>query len=138
MKIIFLDFDGVITTKLSNFKIDRDKVSLLNTLILETDAKVVVSSMWRYLEEDPVRNLQAELEKHGFTGEIIDITNRCFERRGQEIDDWIDSHDIDRYIVFDDEIGEILGYQCADFLIETKIDEGLTEEVIGVASALLL
>ena len=46
-KIIFLDFDGVITTMASRYKLDQYKCDLLQQIIDRTGAKIVVSSSWR-------------------------------------------------------------------------------------------
>ena len=45
-KIIFLDFDGVISTPECRWNLDPKKVALVEELIKETDAKIVVSSSW--------------------------------------------------------------------------------------------
>lgn len=46
-KIIFLDFDGVITTMASRYALDRYKCDLLQQVIDQTGAEIVVSSSWR-------------------------------------------------------------------------------------------
>ena len=46
-KIIFLDFDGVITTMASRYALDRYKCDLLQQVIDLTGAEIVVSSSWR-------------------------------------------------------------------------------------------
>lgn len=60
MKIIFLDVDGVLNsdeyiekTKKLNIQgieseVDPEKITLLRNAIVETGAKVVLSSSWRY------------------------------------------------------------------------------------------
>ena len=47
MKVIFLDFDGVITTLKSKYKLDPDKMALIGRIMDATDAKIVISSSWR-------------------------------------------------------------------------------------------
>lgn len=56
MKIIFLDIDGVLNTERNNNKnygrprpFDPEAISALNKIIKETDAKIVISSSWRYM-----------------------------------------------------------------------------------------
>lgn len=46
-KIVFLDFDGVITTLKSNWTIDNEKVELVKQICDATGAKIVISSSWR-------------------------------------------------------------------------------------------
>jgi hypothetical protein len=116
MKVIFLDFDGVLNHQnfykkrmegdhnelpypLSEF--DPESVKELNRIIEFTDAKVVVSSTWRIGKR--VIDLQNMLNEVGFIGEIIDTTPSFFARgfdndqnkisytvpRGCEIDWWL-------------------------------------------------
>lgn len=49
MKVIFLDFDGVITTEKSRWCLDKDKMLLLKRIVDATGAKIVISSSWRRL-----------------------------------------------------------------------------------------
>lgn len=89
MLLIFLDFDGVLNSVpfmerlqerlqaegkplATRYTIDPVAVELLNGLIEETGAKVVVSSSWRKLFDVP--ELQAILVEQGFRGNIVDVT----------------------------------------------------------------
>ena len=51
-KIIFLDIDGVLATpeylKDGQWALNPDKQKLLGEILAETDAKIVLSSSWRY------------------------------------------------------------------------------------------
>ena len=110
MKIIFLDFDGVLNSEnwmVSRFKkfdnddiatqypfyeIDPDAVENLNRIIELTGAKVVVSSTWRH-GRNP-EELSNILKFHNFKGEIIDVTPSLNIKgytvpRGCEIDFWL-------------------------------------------------
>jgi hypothetical protein len=114
MKIIFLDFDGVINSEkwmvsrrdkytmddIHNqypfYEIDPEAVSRLNRIIEATGAKVVVSSTWRHGRT--VEQLTEILKFHGFEGEIIDTTPHFGGAgksgytipRGCEIDHWLE------------------------------------------------
>lgn len=46
-KVVFLDFDGVVTTLKSNWTIDNSKVDLVKQICDATGAKIVISSSWR-------------------------------------------------------------------------------------------
>ena len=46
-KIIFLDFDGVITNYESGFRLNPEKLMLLEQIIDATDCGLVISSAWR-------------------------------------------------------------------------------------------
>ena len=72
MKIIFLDIDGVLNSDIYYRKVDRSvkdwtrfdpkAVELINKLIDEFSAKIVVSSTWRF---GAVKQLTSELKKSG-------------------------------------------------------------------------
>lgn len=116
MKIIFLDIDGVLNhekwyEELQNMKgnIDIDKpinhidpksINELNRIIIETGAKVVISSTWR--KQYNLNELRVLFSKVGFVGEILDVTRvimgnilthnddiYCTIPRGCEIDYWL-------------------------------------------------
>jgi len=123
MKIIFLDFDGV----LNDFKllseaskrgahkdgwnhlamIDPSKVELLNQIVEKTGAKFVVSSTWRI--KSSIDELQGYLDHHGFKGEIIDCTPMTFGGfRGREIRLWLEDVsdegiDVEKFVIVDDD-----------------------------------
>lgn len=48
MKVIFLDFDGVITTMKSRWNLCKEKMELVKEIVDKTDAKIVISSSWRH------------------------------------------------------------------------------------------
>ena len=63
MKIIFLDFDGVITTEASYSRLDLEKMKLVKKICDETGAKIVISSSWRYNTlEKTIDRLKQEME----------------------------------------------------------------------------
>lgn len=115
--------------------IDDKAVTLLNQILKETGAKVVVSSTWRLL-----RTLEAirwVLESKGFVGEIIDHTEDLPIRaakmsiilgrvRGQEIQEWLSRHpEVTSFAIVDD--GSDMEPHM-DKLVQTSYDEGLTQE----------
>lgn len=121
MKVIFLDFDGVLNHELwyrkrfeiinkddisgnyPYYEFDPEAVNNLNKIIKETEAKVVVYSRWRIGKT--VEQLQDMLNVVGFEGEIIDTTPNFFAKgldneenkisytipRGCEIDWWLNN-----------------------------------------------
>lgn len=48
MKVIFLDFDGVITTMKSHWNLCKEKMELVKEIVDKTGAKIVISSSWRH------------------------------------------------------------------------------------------
>jgi hypothetical protein len=141
MKIIFLDFDGVLNHEKfykERFEkryeegamsyplseIDREAVENLNFLCKETDAKIVISSTWRHSGLDYCKDA---LERSGFIGEIIDITpdlrsNNCL--RGNEILKWIKDnkdkvgpyYNFTEYVILDDD-SDMLYWQRNNFIL---------------------
>ena len=146
MKIIFLDIDGVIKTKSclrSAFKkyrklvpdiLDERAVNNLNKLVKETDTKIVITSTWRYGKT--AEDLQRLLAKHGLTGEIIGMTpelgqmkNSSFGNitRGQEIQEWLNLHDVPvEYVILDDDTN-ILPQQVNRF-VKCESENGFADE----------
>lgn len=103
MKIIFLDFDGVITTLKSNWKLDNEKMTMIKEICDETGAKIVISSSWRrYNLEQTLISLEKEVPKFILSEYVIGVTGRCYGfkygnaekhisiERGNEIKIWID------------------------------------------------
>lgn len=109
MKVVFLDFDGVLNSDRTTEKIyvskygfrvtglDRDKVELVSKLCEETDSDVVISSTWRdHFNLVEIRELFAE---RGFKGRIVGRTPKAEgykmsssnrQKRGEEIQLYID------------------------------------------------
>lgn len=89
--IIFMDIDGVLNnhdfgTEAQSCKIDPACVQRMNRIIRETDARVVLSSAWRYMVHGHAMTLEGfhyMLRTHGFIGSlngchrlIVDLTCR--------------------------------------------------------------
>lgn len=79
MKLLFVDIDGVLNChewdgEVGCGQIHADKMHRLNVILKKTDAKVIVSSAWRYLvhrgEMDEV-GLDWLLRSHGVTSRKI-------------------------------------------------------------------
>lgn len=127
MKVIFLDFDGVLNHQCwwwrnplsetdnkavrEDQDIDPECVARLNALIAATGAKVVVSSTWRLCRTSEM--LQVILNRNGFTGDVIDKTPCAWDmseggllgkERGYEIRVWLDHHpEVTDFVVLDDD-----------------------------------
>lgn len=153
MKIIFLDFDGVInsgpflrardkadTDHRWENSIDPKAVALLNLLIDKTGAKVVVSSSWRVIHN--AKALQGFLNFHGFQGEVIGTTpngvylNGQWGDRGDEIQKWMDDYglEIESFVILDDDSDMA---NLMSRLINTKYEIGLLPEHVECAIELL-
>lgn len=126
-KILFLDFDGVLNDSiriqiLKEWKgikwgcdwIRPELVKILNRIISETEAKIVVSSSWR--GKFNKEQLQEILNEQGFIGEVIGTTKILSERnifkdevplkfydRSDEILLWIEENNLNgNWAVLDD------------------------------------
>jgi hypothetical protein len=91
MKIVFLDFDGVLVSLRSlkarkphhknpatedewiKHKADREAVAALNYLLEQTGAKIVVSSSWRRTKT-PLESMRKVLGLWGVAGEVLGVT----------------------------------------------------------------
>lgn len=144
MKVIFLDFDGVITTHKSQYRLDKDKMELVKRICDETDAYIVISSSWRrFTLEDTIKDI-TDTSKWGVTipffpiERVVGVTSRMFSfkggdnkyyyrvPRGVEIKRYLDEHeDIDKYVIFDDDSDMLIPQ--APYFIQTDAIEGLSE-----------
>lgn len=151
MKVIFLDFDGVITTEASYSRLDLEKMKLVKKICDETGAKIVISSSWRYntLEKTieyitntdnyfvPIPFLMPEL--------VVGVTPRfeikykdeyAFVPRGVEIRYYLHKHkEIDSYVIIDDDSDMLLCQK--DNFVQTDSIIGITEEDVRKAIKIL-
>ena len=128
MKLLFLDFDGVLNDHyipdgVSCGLIYWEKIQLVNHILRNTGAKIVVSSAWRYLihrGEMNLKGLSWLLQSHGLLADsLIGITDKDTDpkdwdgnpsswvhtnERGQQISTWLAFCDepVERYVVIDD------------------------------------
>ncbi len=148
MKVLFLDFDGVLNSERYvrscnhyGVIIDPSRMALLKRIIDETDAKIVLSTSWR---EHWNKNgaLCDECGKQineifcSFGLEIFDKTPALNTEREEEIEAWLcENPQIDRFAVLDD------AFLCADFLndnfvrtsnYKNGLDEESVKKVIGI------
>lgn len=140
--LIFLDFDGVLTTVATGYR-HRDArcVAQLNRILAATGAKIVVSSTWRGAPD-----LKDILKSWGVTGEVVDITPDLRHRResgievaatrGAEIAQWILRNDpAGPFVILDDDddMGDLRLYH-----IRTNSRLGLSEADAERAISVLL
>ena len=104
MKVIFLDIDGVLNTvkdfQRHNFiGMSPVLVRRFNKLVKDTGAKVILSSTWRH-----DKNWREVMVRNGldmkFLGRTKDLRDKI---RGMEIDEWLGRHNVDRYVILDDD-----------------------------------
>jgi len=141
IKIVFLDFDGVIITPESSFRrigpleaAHPKAIEALNYLLSETGARLVISSTWR--EDYSVEELRKLLKGWGVAAEILGTTP-LLDQRSEEIQSWLDecSLPIGAFVILDDmtDMGHL-----ASRLINTDFETGLTMSHAVAARDLLI
>lgn len=138
MKIIALDFDGVINSKetmLQGIDMDPLKVALVERICKETGAKIVISSAWRICNN--IEQLEDWLCVAGLSrGRVIGATPITrYGPRGKEIQQFLDDNDVDKYLILDDD-SDMLKHQLP-FFIHTNFDFGLQPEHVDEAIRIL-
>lgn len=149
-RIIFLDVDGVLNTTawyeaLSEARekdpkhtpldehLPDEQLHLLDNIVQETGAEIVVSSSWRAIPS-LYGWLKSELKRAGLS--ITDATPVTQGNRGDEINAWLKKNpDVSSFVILDDDcdMGELI-----DHLVWTSFDEGLTPTDARAAIELLL
>ncbi len=143
MKIVFLDVDGVLNYRGcgsyygSVYFVAKEKIQLLAEIIYATDAKIVLTSTWRYgamdlalgtesFEADLYVALTGALEEYGL--EIYDYTGEDKEIRGLEIESWIAGAEKkpETFVILDDLDAGQFG-QYGNSLVQTDFWTGLEE-----------
>ena len=111
MKVIFLDFDGVINNWDNFDNIDINNVLILKKIIEQTNSKVVAITSKKYsfqrnskidYKKTQFYNFVQELKKHGVI--ITDVTPYINENREKEIIEYLKNNpQIEQYLILDDE-----------------------------------
>ena len=147
MKVIFLDFDGVITIP-PKWNLEPNRIAKIKKLVEETGAKIVVSSSWRHGLK---RNFKWELEDNANNDDhtnnmiawlrdnIYDITPNVGlgYGRGGEIQKWLNEHlkEIENYVILDDD-SDMWPSQFFHF-VQTDYQTGFTEHEYDLAYRIL-
>lgn len=150
MKVIFLDIDGVLNhethytwlmetdepTPLQRVhpysEFNPESCKILNRIIDETNAKIVLSSTWR-LDGIPYMN---NIFKHvGIFHKLYDVTPSLAYKydttlcRGKEIDEWLSKHpEVTKYVILDDDT-DMEEHQLPFFIKTDPYKDGLNNEV---------
>lgn len=138
MKVVFLDFDGVLNNyKERNFGETFSVASCrnFNAFVKRVpDIKIVISSSWRM---HGVEYCKSILEKNGINSDnVIDRTGNEDGIRGNQIQAWLDRNpQVTEFVIIDDEsdMGE-LRHKLAKTngfvgLTESEVDEAI--EILG-------
>ena len=143
MKIIFLDFDGVMDTARYELILrisgrpsvdaygtifDPECVWNLRQIIDKTGAKIVVSSSWKSIMS--FEELLDMWKKRNLPGEVIDTTPYNLEcrNRGDEIDLWLQGCQEEcQYVILDDIDGSNFNEHQLERLVVVDAVKGLDE-----------
>jgi len=103
--VVFLDIDGVLAPihRWDRYgDLDPGCIRVLNEIVADAGADVVVSSTWRHGKT--VTELQEMLEAAGFIGCVIDKTPAGVlgAGRSDEIASWLAEHAVGGYVIIDD------------------------------------
>lgn len=103
--MVFLDIDGVLAPihRWDRYgDLDPGCIQVLNEIVADAGADVVVSSTWRHGKT--VTELQEMLEAAGFIGRVIGKTPAGVlgAGRSDEIASWLAEHAVGGYVIIDD------------------------------------
>ena len=159
-KIIFLNIDGVMTTReslrgtaltshktahsLLSSHISPAKVIMMRGLCHRTGAKIVVTSTWRKFkmhmaafgsvwEDCPFHEDWRTADLSRQMGPIWSAPGR-----GTEIRDWVDRHpEISSMVVIDDEISDIITDISSQVVVKTNFEDGIKGHDLQRAESIL-
>jgi hypothetical protein len=148
MRFAFLDIEGVIINEEDALSCPGKRptpglprINVLNRILRETGAKIVVISYLRYGET--AESLARMFNCWGVVPDsVYDRTISTREEiRGEEIREWIDRYErehepMENYVVIDDEISDMREFfNC---IVQPDTSVGLTEEQADQAIAILM
>ena len=151
MKVIFCDVDGVLNNARTGERspggyvgVSDELIRRLRKIVRETGARIVLSSDWRLIREDPVRSRDFIylVRRLRFVGQLVitDFTDDIsWNVRGREIRKYLNDHpEITGYVVLDDLPFRDFG-SCGllDHLVLTDHRKGLAEEDVRRAVQIL-
>lgn len=143
MNIIFLDVDGVLNSyKREHFMLDQNKMQLIAKLAEETQAQIVISSVWRK-KRNIVKYFQeifwdfCLLSSHYFEWKSDEQYQHVIGRtpynyymgiRGKEIEYWLTAYEgyVNNYVIIDDD-SDMLPHQMEHF-VKINGNNAFTEE----------
>lgn len=141
-RIIFLDVDNVLNTDRTEWvyngyvMFDRGRILRVKKIVEETGAKIVLSSTWRmgWINDpkgwyDATTVLMFEELRQAFRDEGMDFYDKTpflhSMRRGDEITTWLRAHDVDNYVIVDDQTDDM--QEHASHIVKISPRRGLDE-----------
>ena len=158
MKVIFLDFDGVLNHVKSKSRVtfedgvyvglDKNKLRNLAKIVQETDAKIVLTTTWRDHYEIGAYKQSNRVGKY-VNNKFRDLGLKIYDKvrdgkrfdRGRDAKAWLDEHpEVTEYVAIDDEdIGYMIEWDTfKNHFVKTLWDgNGLTENCANAAVRIL-
>lgn len=150
MKVIFLDFDGVLNSAkyrnsvpdyYSNF-IDESRMPFLKQIIEETGAVIVLTTTWRMywdkcevqVSED-TQKINNMFDKYGLT--IYSKTDTFDENRNFEISMWLCRNEVENYVILDDMDFRWSEENRKHFVKTDDDNQGIDEQTTNLAIRIL-
>lgn len=146
MRVIFLDIDGVVSTFECKWRLDINKLLLLHDIIVDTGAKIVISSSWKAgcknldelankLRTFRLPNILQNTIDDIFIKYIVGMTGNL-PLRGESIKQYLEEHsNIESYVILDDD-SDMLDEQLFNF-VQTDGFEGLTTREVKLCKSIL-
>lgn len=149
MKIIFLDFDGVLNSDkyVRNYGsfgliIDPSRMKLLKDIVDATEAKIVLSTSWREhwkIEESECDSIGMEINQifKKYKLEVFDKTPSLHFKRELEILQWLNNYPcVTNFVILDD---RLIHHQLLNdhFVWTSNLRDGLSAEDVQKAISIL-
>lgn len=145
MKVLFLDFDGVLTytdhMRKTKEVWDPSALAYLDDIVEVTGCKIVVSSSWRHGKTVEELSRLLYMPKGvviGKTPGIGEIFTHDSDGRGTSITHWLAEHgsQVENWAVVDDDVFDMHPWMLSR-IVQTKSSDGLTGEKASELIALL-
>ena len=145
MKVIFLDFDGVLNNnsyfldskEKAPFFLQDEKMILLKQIVDSTNAKIVLSISWREIwNSDLDISLKLKDYFYSFDLSVYDVTKNINYNRPLEISTWLKENNVSSYVILDD-IANPWYEHVNNVVVTNKEFNGLSQDDVNKAIDIL-
>lgn len=145
MKVIFLDFDGVLNNnsyflnskEKAPFFLQDEKMILLKQIVDSTNAKIVLSTSWREIwNSDLDISLKLKDYFYSFDLSVYDVTKNINYNRPLEISTWLKENNVSSYVILDD-IANPWYEHVNNVVVTNKEFNGLSQDDVNKAIDIL-
>ena len=145
MKVIFLDFDGVLNNnsyfldskEKAPFFLQDEKMILLKQIVDSTNAKIVLSTSWREIWNSDL-DISSKLKDYfySFDLSVYDVTKNINYNRPLEISTWLKENNVSSYVILDD-IANPWYEHVNNVVVTNKEFNGLSQDDVNKAIDIL-